>query len=85
MVTKVEIVQRENKISTVRTENRTDTPLNNVTARIIMGNKERTFTRRVTKKRSSGRKIYMKKKKERERLISLKSFITTSSSLATKH
>ena len=56
MVTRVEILQREKKISTVRTEKRTDISLNNVTARIIMGKNERTATRRVAKTRSFGRK-----------------------------
>ena len=56
MVTRVEIVRRENKTSTVRTITNMDTLLNNVTSRRIMGKNTCTVTRRVVKKRSDGRK-----------------------------
>ena len=84
---KVDIVRRENKtskkISTVRTAKMMDTLLKNVAARRSMGNNSHTVTRRVTKKRSTGRKKEMTKR--REMIMSLKIYIMTSSSLAIMH
>ena len=62
-----------------------DTPLKSFTARISMGKNSRTVTKGVTKKRSSGRKIKMTKKEKRIRIMSLKRYILTSSSLAMTH
>ena len=81
MVTRVEIMRREKKRSTICTAKRTDTPLNNVTARRSKGKNAHTFTRRETEKRSAGRNKNMAKKNKSKRLMSLKRYITTSSYL----
>ena len=54
MVTRLEIVLRYQKKTTVRTAKNMDTFLNNVTSRRGMGKKECAVTRRFAKKRSSG-------------------------------
>ena len=83
MGTRVEILRRENKtskkISTVRTEKMTDTPLKNVTARISMGKNARTATQRVMKKSSSIINKDMTKRVKRKRLMSLKRYILSDS------
>ena len=89
MGTRVDILQIEKKsskkISTVRTEKRTETPLKNFTARESMVKNAHTVTRRVTNKRSYGRKKYTTKKRKRKRSMLLNRYITTSSSLVMTH
>ena len=67
---------------TVRTSKIKDTPLNNVTSIISMDNNSHTVTRRATKKRYAGRNKEITKRKK---LISLKRYMTTSSSLELTH
>ena len=87
MGTRIDIVQREKKTSkkiiTVRAEKIMDTPLNNVTTRKSMGKNARTATRKVSKKISDG--INKETTNKRKRLMSLKRYLTTSSSLAMTH
>ena len=83
--TRVDIVHRKNKTSTVCTAKNMDTSLKNVTEIRSMGMNAHTVTRRVTKKRSDGRNKNTTKKKKSKRLMSLKRYITTSSFLAMTH
>ena len=79
--TRVDIVQRKNKTSTVHTAKTMDSLLNNVTARKVMGKNAHTIIRRGMMKRSSGRKNKMKKKKKSKKIMLLKRYIIASSFL----
>ena len=76
-----DIIQRENKTSTVCTAKSMDAPLKNITARRSTGKNARNVTIGVAKKRSSGRNKKMTKIGKRKRLMSLKIYIMKSSSL----
>ena len=73
------------KTSTVCTEEHTNTLLKTVTVRRSTGKNSRSITRRFTEKRSSIRNKKMTKIKRRIRIMSLKRYILTSSSLAMTH
>ena len=77
MGTRVEIVQMEREKIAVLTAKNMVTSLKTVTERRNLANNERTATRRVTNKRSSGRNKNMAKKNKRKRLTLLKRYITT--------
>ena len=81
----VDNLWRLNRTSTVCTAKRMDDQLNNVTARRSMVKNAHTVTIRVTNKRSTGRNKSMTKKKKSKRLMSLKRYIMTSSSLEMMH
>ena len=81
----VDNLWRLNRTSTVCTAKRMDDQLNNVTARRSMVKNAHTVTIRVTNKRSTGRNKSMTKKNKSKRLMSLKRYIMTCSSLEMMH
>ena len=85
MGTRVEIIRKEKKTSFVCTARKMDTLLQNVTSRRGMGRNALFVTRRVTKKRSSGRNKKMTKINKKKRLISLKRCIMMSYFLEITH
>ena len=75
MGTRVDILWRDKKKSTVRTAKNMDTSLKNDTARISMVKNVHTVTKTVTKKGSSGRNKKTTKINKGKSLMSLKIYI----------
>ena len=72
---RLEVVQKEEKKSTVHTAKNVDILLKNVTSRRIMGKNARSVTRKFTMKRSDGRHKHLTKKKKSKSIISIKIYI----------